>query len=298
MAPTYTSFVVLGSGGSISPYIIDALSKEPDVKKLIVLSRSSSSSKPIPPSSSKAEFLQVDYDDHASLVNIFRTHGTEVIVSTLPNAAVNTQKKVALAAKEAGTVKLFFPTEYEVVTYGLGGKGEGWLSEKDEIDDFLKSIDLPSARIFNGILMRWILWLNGYDANGKINILKDRGDAPISLTAEEDIGEFIAYVSTHLPPSQLANARFRLEGERLTTKEFASRLGKPIEYVDAIPGDDSEIRNTVAAKCELGAGSTGYNHELKKDNDVTGPEGAGSGNRLWPGHVWRKIEDVLELDKI
>lgn len=78
----------------------------------------------------------------------------------------NTQRKVGLAAKEAGTVKLFFPSEFGVVTYGLGGKGRGWISEKDEINgkfiekkcfkessypifiDFFKSIDLPYARVF------------------------------------------------------------------------------------------------------------------------------------------------------
>jgi len=296
MAPTYTSFVVLGSGGSLSPYIIDALSKEPDVKKLIVFSRLGSSSKPIPPSS-KAELLQVDYNDHTSLIDIFRTHGTEVIVSTLSTDAVtdDNQKKVALAAKEAGTVKLFFPSEYGVVTHGLGGKGHGWLSGKDEFKDFLESIDLPYARVFTGVWFRWIPWLTGYNANGKINILKDKGDTPISFTAEEDIGEFIAYVSTHLPPSQLANVRFRLQGERRTTKEIASQLGKPIEFVDAIPGENSEWPTSIATECELGVGSTGYNHELKKDNDVAGPEGAGSGNRFWEGHVWRKIEDVLKL---
>ncbi|KAE9406500.1 hypothetical protein BT96DRAFT_933987 [Gymnopus androsaceus JB14] len=231
MAPTCTSFVVLGSSGSLSPYIIDALSKEPDLEAILLHQRKPSSCK------------STKYDDHASLIDIFRTHGTEVIVSTLPNAAVtDTQRKIALAAKETGTVKLFFPSEFGVVTYGLGGKGQGWLSEKDEINDFLKSIDLPYARVFTGIWTRFIPWLTGYDANGNINIPKDKGDTPISFTAEEDTSDSIAYVSTHLPPSQLANARFRLEGERLTTKEIASRLGKPIEYMNAIPGEWSELR--------------------------------------------------------
>lgn len=109
------------------------------------------------------------------------------------------------------------------------------------------------------------------------------------------LSEFIAYVSTHLPPSQLNNARFRLQGERLTTKEIASRLRKPIEYVDAIPGEGSELRTIVATESEHRAGSTGFNHELQKDNDVNGPEGAGSGNRFWPGHVWRTMEDILKI---
>jgi len=81
----------------------------------------------------------------------------------------------------------------------------------------------------------------------------------------------------------------------LTTKEIASRLDKIIEFVDAIPGDMSELRTTVASEAEHGAGSTGWNHDLQKDNDSNGLEGAGSGGRFWTGHVWKRVEDVLQL---
>ncbi|THU98083.1 hypothetical protein K435DRAFT_753303 [Dendrothele bispora CBS 962.96] len=292
---TYKSFAILGNNGSLSPWIIDALAKQPGVTTLIVLSRSApspASSKPLP---SPAKLVQADYDNHDSLVQIFKEYTTDVVISTVGQTVItDTQKKAASAAKDAG-VKLFFPSEYGVVTYGLGGKGQGFMSEKDEFSDFLTLIELPYARVFTGIWLRWIPWLTGLDANGKINILKGKGDTPISTTAEEDISGFIAYVCTNLSPSELANARFRLEGERLTTKQIVSRLNKPLEYVDIIPGEASEVRTTVATECEHGAGSTGWNHDLNGDNDPNGPEGAGSGNRFWKGHVWKKIEDVLQL---
>ncbi|THU78997.1 hypothetical protein K435DRAFT_875993 [Dendrothele bispora CBS 962.96] len=81
------------------------------VKKLIVLSRTSSSTPPSLPAN--AEVIQVDYNDHAALVEIFKKNLTEVVIS---NAAIwDARKKSALAAKEAGA-KLFVPSEYWIVT--------------------------------------------------------------------------------------------------------------------------------------------------------------------------------------
>jgi len=134
MSTTYTntSFAVLGSNGNIAPHIIDALSKHPGVKKLIVISRPSSKP-PSPSLPSNAELVHVDYNDHAALVDIFRKNSTDVIVSAVSGAAIlDAQKKAAVAAKEAG-VKVFVPTEYGLVTIGFAGKGAGNLfAEKDE----------------------------------------------------------------------------------------------------------------------------------------------------------------------
>ncbi|KAK7460417.1 hypothetical protein VKT23_009137 [Stygiomarasmius scandens] len=194
---TNTSFVVLGLNGNITPYIIDALSKHPGVKKLVVLSRpSSSSSKPSKPSSlpAKAELVQVDYNDHTALVDIFKKNSTDVVISTLSNAAIwDAQKKSALAAKEAG-VKLFSPSEYGIVTIGLAGS----LADKDEFAEYLKSIELPYARFFTGMWHRYAPWAIGYDANQKVNIL-GKGETPISFTAEEDT----AGKSSSDPPSSV-----------------------------------------------------------------------------------------------
>jgi saccharopine dehydrogenase-like NADP-dependent oxidoreductase len=129
---TNTSFAVLGGNGTLSPFIINSLSKQPSVKKLIVLSRASSSSKPSASSlPANAELISVDYDDHTALVDIFKKYSTDVVISTLSHSAsLDAQKKSAAAAKEAG-VKLFVPSEYGLVTVGYAGKGKP-LSNKDE----------------------------------------------------------------------------------------------------------------------------------------------------------------------
>ncbi|KAK7460426.1 hypothetical protein VKT23_009145 [Stygiomarasmius scandens] len=294
MSTTYTntSFAVLGSNGNIAPHIIDALSKHSGVKKLIVISRPSSKSPSLP---SNAELVHVDYNEHAALVDIFKKNSTDVVVSAVSGAAIlDAQKKAAVAAKEAG-VKVFVPTEYGLVTIGFAGKGAGNpLAEKDEFAGFLKSIQLPYARIFTGLWLQYVPWAIGYDANQKVNIL-GKGETPVSFTAQEDIGGFIAHALTTLPLSKLSNAHFRLEGDRLTIRQVAEKLNKPIEYVQAIPGSNSELRTAIVSNFETGAGSTGWDPVKQQENPKDSEDGAGSANKLWEGHVWKKLEDVVKL---
>jgi glutamyl-tRNA reductase len=108
-ANTNTSFAVLGGNGALSPFVINSLSKDAGVKKLIILSRTSSKSSSLP---ANAELVSVDYDNHTALVDIYKRYSTDVVISTLsPSASgLAAQKKSAAAAKEAG-VKLFVPSE-------------------------------------------------------------------------------------------------------------------------------------------------------------------------------------------
>ncbi|KAK7460424.1 hypothetical protein VKT23_009143 [Stygiomarasmius scandens] len=294
MSATYTntSFAILGSSGSLPPHIIDALSKHPGVKKLIVLSRPSSKPTSLP---SNAELVHVDYNDHKALVEIFKKNSIDAVVSGLPvEAILDEQKKAAVAAKEAG-VKMFVPTEYSLVTIGSTGTDSGiFLAEKNEFAGFLESIQLPYTRVFTGLWHQYVPYTFGYDTNQKINIL-DKGEIPISLTALEDIGGFIAYALTTLPLSKLSNAHFRLEGDRLTTRQIAEKLNKPVEYVQAIPGSDSELRTAIVGNFKTGAGSTGWDPVKQQENPRDSEDGAGSANKLWEGHVWKKLEDVVRL---
>ncbi|KAF5355329.1 hypothetical protein D9758_006053 [Tetrapyrgos nigripes] len=289
-ASSNTSFAVLGANGAISPYIIDALSKHPGVKKLIVLSRPPSSKPSNLPAD--AELVSVDYDDHTALVNVFTKYSTDVVVSTPAN--FDTQKNAALAAKEAG-VKLFVPSEFGSVTAGLAGLDmDNPQVTKDKFAEFLKSIELPYVRFFTGPWLQYVPWVVGYDANQKINTI-GKGETPISFTAQEDVGGFVAHVLTTLPLSQLSNSILRLEGERLTVRQIAERFNKPLVYVEAIPGPMSEFRTLIASQCEQGAGSTGWDHIKQKENLRDSEEGAGSANKLWEGHVWKKVEDVVSF---
>ncbi|KAF5333941.1 hypothetical protein D9758_018158 [Tetrapyrgos nigripes] len=297
MTNTNTSFAVLGSGGagSISPFIVDALSEQPGVKKLIVLSRSSSqnlASRSLP---ANAELVPVDYDDHSALVEIFKKYSIDVVVSTLPLPAVlDAQKKAAVAAKEAG-VKLFVPSEYGFITFGLAGTGN-ILSEKDEFTAFLKSIGLPYSLFFTGAWIRFIPFFIGYESNQKVNIV-GKGETPVRFTAEEDLAGFIAHVTTTLPQPRLSNAHFRIQNEHLTLCQLADRLQKPFVFTDYIPGQEpyASLRAFLLSQFEAGTASTGWNHVERRENPKDSDEAAGSANHLWEGHVWKKLEDIVEL---
>ncbi|KAF5336639.1 hypothetical protein D9758_015946 [Tetrapyrgos nigripes] len=291
MSNTNTSFAVLGSGGagSISPFIVDALSEQPGVKKLNFASRS------LP---ANAELVPVDYDDHSALVEIFKKYSIDVVVSTLPLPAVlDAQKKAAVAAKEAG-VKLFVPSEYGFITFGLAGTGN-ILSEKDEFTAFLTSIGLPYSLFFTGAWIRFIPFFIGYESNQKVNIV-GKGETPVSFTAEEDLAVpsgFIAHVTTTLPQSRLSNAHFRIQNEHLTLCQLADRLQKPFVFTDYIPGQEpyASLRAFLLSQFEAGTASTGWNHVEQRENPKDSDEAAGSANHLWEGYVWKKLEDIVGL---
>jgi hypothetical protein len=63
-------------------------------------------------------------------------------------------------------------------------------------------------------------WLEGLLAfgfnlkEGKITI-HGEGNAPVSVISVQDIASFAAHVLATLPPSQLENAKFQIEGDRL-----------------------------------------------------------------------------------
>ncbi|KAF5345742.1 hypothetical protein D9758_011870 [Tetrapyrgos nigripes] len=291
---TNSSFAVLGSNGTISPFIIDAFAKNPKVKKLIVVTRPSSKA----PSSlpSNVESISVDYNNRSALVEVFKKHSTDVVVSTLSAEAIlDAQKKAAVAAKEAG-VKLFVPSEYGIVTTGFAGKGTPGtgnpLVDKDVFAEFLKSIDLPYARVFSSLWHQAIPFVVDYDTNQKVNII-GKGETPVSFTAQEDVGGFVSHVLTTVPLPQLSNAQLRLEGDCATLRQLADRFGQGHAFVETVPGPI--FREILLKQFESGAGSTGWDNGKQKENPKDSEEGAGSANKLWEGHVWKKLEDVVKF---
>lgn len=64
----------------------------------------------------------------------------------------------------------------------------------------------------------------------------------------------------------------------------------PVIRVDKLP-DGSERQTLAQNKFSRGHGSTGWDYYL--DRDV--PENAGSGNKVWEGHRWKTIREVLDL---
>ncbi|EGO02741.1 hypothetical protein SERLA73DRAFT_176091 [Serpula lacrymans var. lacrymans S7.3] len=281
---TYKTFAIVGAGPSVGLPIVRALLARN--VQVVVLTRSAST-REFP---AGARVAAADYSDVAAVSSVLREHNVDVVVSALSADGFSSQKPLADASKIAG-VKLFVPSEYGMPTEG-GTDGIAIL--KSQFAEYLKSIELPSARIYNGLFHEYVPWLAAVPETGKFLIVGS-GKTPASYTAIEDVAGFLAHVLTTLSPSKLHNASFRIEGERGSLSDVAKLYeGKAaVEYTDAIPAEvpDAPVRNYLQHKFEEGAASTGFEFALGRD----GKEPAGSSNALWEGHHWKTLKEVLKL---
>ncbi|EGN92689.1 hypothetical protein SERLA73DRAFT_163920 [Serpula lacrymans var. lacrymans S7.3] len=292
----YTSFAVAGAGPTIGLRIVKALlARNASVLILTRLSRSAAS--PAPSATpqthpSGAQVASVDYTDIASVSSVLRAHNVQVVVSAFSFGGLEAQRPLADAAKEAG-VTLFVPSEYGMVTEG--GK-EGHLIIKSLFAEYLKSINLPSTRVYNGMLMEFVPWLAGVPQIGKF-LIAGKGDKPASFTSLEDVSGFVAHVLTTLSPSALHDKSFRIQGERTTLNAigalYASANKASVEYVDKLPDDQGDFTKQafLQGNFEAGKVSTGWDNVAAEDN----VERASSANALWEGHHWISVKEALGL---
>ncbi|KAH7921159.1 NAD(P)-binding protein [Leucogyrophana mollusca] len=287
---TFKSFAVVGAGNTIGIPIVHALLSHS--VPVVVLTRPSSS-KELP---AAATIAPVDYFDVGAVSRILKAHKVDVLVSALGFEGFPAQKPLADACKEAG-VKLFVPSEFGMPTEG---GTDGMLLSKSQTAStaHLRSIGLPSLRLYNGLFQEWIPWVAAVEETGKFIIL-GKGESPVSFTAISDVAGFLAYVLTTLPPSKLSNVVFRIEGERGSMSDISklySKSGKaPVEYVDKFPHTNqipaAEFREYLQKRFDMGAGSTGWDVVAGKEGD----EPAGSANALWEGHRWKSVKETLGL---
>ncbi|KAK7042550.1 NmrA domain-containing protein [Favolaschia claudopus] len=276
---TYKSFALVG-GGTIGLPIVNALAA---TKVPVILLSRSSEAKAVP---SNVQVIKVDYDNADAIAKVLKEHNVDVVVSTLTTMAAAAQKTVVDASKLAG-IKLFVPSEFGLPTEGYT---EGPLGDKAHIAKYLTSVGIPSTRIFTGSFVQLIPWLLG--GNGKAQII-GKGDTPFSTTSIPDIAGFVAHILTTLPPSELENRIFRLEGERVTMNGLAAQFKATPEYVDKLTdrGEHEGFLNFLVSAIEDGKASTGWNGV----KEGTGADAAGTGNAAWPGHHWQTVKEVHNL---
>jgi len=171
------------------------------------------------------------------------------------------------------------------------GYTEGLFGVKSSNAKHAKSVGLPTVKIYNGYFIEYLKHLTAYNVNGKVNVIGD-SDAPGSVTAIADIAGFTGYVLTHLPPSELKDKIFRIQGEKLSMSDIAKILGTSTQSADTIPGPAGPSVTFLQARFAVGACSTGWDETLKKEGE--GDAAAGGANRLWVGHKWATVTDVLK----
>ena len=96
--------------------------------------------------------IQVDYNNDESIKHALT--GVDVVISTVPIAALDVQEKIAAAAKEVD-VKLFVPSEYGTVSEG---STNGVAGVKATVQDQLKALGMPYAAFYTGPFSDY-LWI-------------------------------------------------------------------------------------------------------------------------------------------
>nr|GAT55866.1 predicted protein [Mycena chlorophos] len=212
---------------------------------------------------------------------LLRENSVEVVISTLSAANVDSQNCLAETAREAGA-RLFVPSEFGIVSEGV--------TDFVAVIEHLKSCDIPYARFYVGFFMETIPAMMGLSVNRKINVV-GCGNMPCSFTASEDVAGFVAHVLTTLPPSELHNKTFRLQGDRSTLSDLAILFDTELNFVKMVPGPMGEVWTRMQLAAESGMASTGW--DLGKCDE--GKDCAGCTNKLWPGHEWKTIVKFFKL---
>ncbi|VDB83215.1 unnamed protein product [Peniophora sp. CBMAI 1063] len=213
----YKNFAVVGAGNIGAPIIEELLNGKSTgkVDKVVVLSR--------PESASKLDALKargavvVPVADYSSVPDVAKAlTGIDVVIATLTHNALPLQVPIAEAAKSVG-VQLFVPSEFGMAT---DKATDGLLAGKNDANKKIRALGLPTAVFFTGGFSDW-LWtpyLSLDVKSGSVEVGGD-GNAKMSLTSRTDIGRYLAYVLTTLPPAELKNRIFRIEGERASFNE-------------------------------------------------------------------------------
>lgn len=137
----YNSYAVLGAGRVGTVFIRTLLATKPTAS-IVIFTRSASKSSTLPAeitNSSQVKIVVVDYTSVSSLSFALKEHAVEVVVDTVLMMSAAFHNVVADAAKEAGTVKLFVPSEFGFVTEDAVGPH----AVKSAVHKHLKEIGLP-----------------------------------------------------------------------------------------------------------------------------------------------------------
>ncbi|KAI0054400.1 NAD(P)-binding protein [Artomyces pyxidatus] len=249
----FKNFALAGAGG-IGIFVVEELLKAKAlgfVDKITILTRTQSGGREALEklAATGAIIAAVDYADSSAITQALA--GVDVVISTLPWAAIEAEMVIAEASAAAGA-KLFVPS-----SYGLPALASklGKLSASRQIRrETLKSMGLPYVQFACGLWSDimftdsfWAPLVNLEIATGKVTIGGD-GNKPLSLTARPDVASFLVYALIQFPVEKLEYQSFRMEGDRNTCNElfsaYETKTGKKLEITYRSIG---ELETAIAA---------------------------------------------------
>lgn len=295
--PTFKTFAIAGVG-RFGSHLVEALVAAHPSTQVHVLTRGDKHKG----DSRWESHSQITIHPHVdytvdNLSQLLKRISAEVVITTFGAPSIKGQAVVVEAAKEAGCVKVFVPSEFGTPSDGisLGNDDEqGMSAEKMKIAKKVQDAGLPCLRIYNGFFIADIPWVTAYTENDLINVVGD-ADRPVSYTAIQDAAGFAAYVLTHLPPDQM-NTVYRIEGDRKTPTDIASIMDTTLNHVESIPGQLSELRTVLGKLMSAGLGDVFTEPKpdsVLKRGDRSREEEMAKANGLWEGHAFLAVKDVL-----
>ncbi|KAG0696306.1 hypothetical protein DFH29DRAFT_813170 [Suillus ampliporus] len=286
----FKSFAIVGAGPHIGIPIVKAFLAI-GVPILIIARPTSTNASALPADDPNLKVVRADYTSGPEISAILCENKIEVLISTVTFSfgGLAVQTVFADAAKEAG-VKLFVPSEF-----GTAPPAIGMAHEKHDFAIHVKSIGLPTLRVYNGVLDEFVPWLTALTETGKFHIL-NKGEMPGSFTATPDVAGYVAHILTTQPPSRLLDVEVRIEGQRTTMSEISAlyKGSVPVVHCDTLPTEgvaDAEVRTLFQQRIDVGQASCGWDPETGLDDAGL----AGNDNSLWEGHRWLTVGDVLGL---
>ena len=99
---TFKSFALIGANGHIGKYILKAFLAI-NIQPLIITRKTSDSTFP-----SNTTVARVDLDNVEEVTQTLQQHGIEVLVSMVTPTAIESQQRLADAAKKAGVTTVVF----------------------------------------------------------------------------------------------------------------------------------------------------------------------------------------------
>ncbi|KZV68771.1 NAD-P-binding protein [Peniophora sp. CONT] len=221
----YKNFAVIGAGNIGAPILEELLNAKSTgaVDKVVILTR--------PESAARLEAFRtrgatvISIADYSSVPNVSKAFsGIEVVINTLSHYAFDLELPIAEAAKSAD-VQLFVPAEFGMATDNEGLHAA--IAVKVELNKKIQALGLPTALFFTGGFADW-LWSHfpALDVKSGRVVVGGDGNTKMSFTSRPDIGRYVAYVLTTLPPAQTQNMTFRIEGELTSFNEIFAAYEK------------------------------------------------------------------------
>ncbi|GAQ78714.1 NmrA-like negative transcriptional regulator family protein [Klebsormidium nitens] len=303
MAPT--SILIIGATGYIGRHIALAAAAAPEVAAFALISKATAGKlerKEVLDQlrSAGVQFLEGDLYDHFSLVAALKQ--VSIVISTVGYAQLSDQTKIIDAAKEAGTITRFLPSEFglgpsEKTIEAFGDLAPIWAIKKTVLPALIES-GIPYTVVWSNCFAGYSL--PGLGALGppvadEVTVFGS-GDVKGVIVDEGNIGTYAikaaldpraANKTVHLEPPQNVVTQNELIAlaEKVRGKTYKRRTVSAEELIQQYQTFDPSIKFLPYLNYAIWIGGDSFHHPL--------PEGHVSSVDLYPDVEYKSIAQLL-----